>query len=916
MRRMIAGVAARVRASLPAGGKRLHAVRVFVILGVLLALLIAAGGAVLLRNLYERTIADAERELEGLSLVLAEQADRSLQAIDLVQDRIVEALRDRGVVSATDFTAQMSGRLVHDNLLASIAALPQINAVSVVDTQGRLINFSRYWPIPDVNVSDRDYFRALSGDSHLERFVSGPVKNRGDGTWTMYVVRRVSAPDGSFLGLVLGAVALTYFEQLYQAVALAPDYALSLYGTNDVMVVRYPPSEGAIGRAFPSIVAHDVRSAQGSHGARRNISPIDGTQRLVAARALAHYPLVMNVTRSWAGALVPWEQQVRLLGGGVVCLDLGLLGFVVFVALQVNGQDRLRRAEADARGERQLRTQYTRFGTALDNMTQGLCMFDATDRLVVANLRLIEMLGLHEPPPPSISLDDGIRLISRAGKLRSGEVRRACSALRRLLAARASTRVVWELLDGRALAVAFQPTAEGGWLLTLEDVTEQRQAAARIAFLAHHDPLTRLPNRILFHERLIQSVQLSARGAACAVLCLDLDGFKEVNDTMGHAAGDDLLREVADRLRHCVRDNGVVARLGGDEFAVIQPAFHQVDAGNALATRIIEVIGTPYQIRGEEVMIGVSIGIAVSPGDGLEAELLLKHADIALYRAKADGRGRFRFFESQMNTKVEARRALEVGLRRALAAGEFELFYQPLLRVADRRIVGFEALMRWRHPLRGLIAPSEFIPVAEETGQIVPMGELALQLACAEAATWPDDVSVAVNLSPVQFKSRSLVEAVASALKESGLAPRRLELEITETVLLRDTEDTLITLRRLHELGIDIALDDFGTGYSSLSYISKFSFDKVKIDRSFVHDLARRSEAAVIIRTIIGLCSHLQVTSLAEGVETEEQLAALGREDCTQVQGFLFSPPVPASEVAGLLAKFGRVRQPTAAWGE
>jgi EAL domain-containing protein (putative c-di-GMP-specific phosphodiesterase class I) len=266
-----------------------------------------------------------------------------------------------------------------------------------------------------------------------------------------------------------------------------------------------------------------------------------------------------------------------------------------------------------------------------------------------------------------------------------------------------------------------------------------------------------------------------------------------------------------------------------------------------------------------------------------------------------------------MNTRLEARRALEVGLRRALAAGEFELFYQPLFRLVDRRIVGFEALMRWRHPLRGLVDPGEFIGVAEETGQIVPMGEFALQQACAEAAGWPNDVSVAVNLSPVQFKSHSLVDAVAAALQKSGLAPRRLELEVTETVLLRDTADTLATLRRLHELGLDIALDDFGTGYSSLSYLSKFSFDKVKIDRSFVHDLGRRSEAAVIIRTIIGLCNHLQVTSLAEGVETEEQLAELARENCTQVQGFLFSQPVPASEVPALLAQFGHVRQRTAA---
>jgi diguanylate cyclase (GGDEF)-like protein len=633
MRRKFAGFAAPARARLLAAAKLLQAVRVLAILGMLLAVLIAAGTALLLRNLHDRAILAAEHELEGISLLLAEQADRSLQAIDLVQDSVIDGLHNREVRSAADLAAQMSSRSVHDGLANSIAALPQINAVTVIDNEGRLLNFSRYWPIPNVEVSDRDYFRVLRDDAQRDRFVSGPVQNRGDGTWTMYVARRIAAPDGSFLGLVLGAVDLSYFERLYQAVALAPDYALTLYGVGDVMVARYPRREGMIGQAFPTIVAHEMELAAQSHVATRKISPIDGVERLVAARALAHYPLVINVSRSLAGTLVPWEQQVRLLGGAAACLDLGLMCFVVFGIRQVAAQQRLRRAEAGRAAA------LSRFGIALDNMTQGLCMFDAADRLVVVNRRLLAILGVPEAPPPDSPLKDGIGLITRAGKLRRREVRRAGSALRRLRAARESTRMVWELLDGRALAVAFEPTADAGWLLTLEDVTEQRQAAVRIAFMAHHDPLTRLPNRVLFHERLVQSVQLAARGTACAVLCLDLDGFKEVNDTMGHAAGDDLLCEVADRLRHCVRDSDFVARLGGDEFAVIQPAFHQIDAGATLAARIIQAIGSPYAIRGEPVVIGVSIGIAVSPGDGLDAELLLKHADIALYRAKADGRG-------------------------------------------------------------------------------------------------------------------------------------------------------------------------------------------------------------------------------------------------------------------------------------
>jgi diguanylate cyclase (GGDEF)-like protein/PAS domain S-box-containing protein len=445
-----------------------------------------------------------------------------------------------------------------------------------------------------------------------------------------------------------------------------------------------------------------------------------------------------------------------------------------------------------------------------------------------------------------------------------------------------------------------------GYLVAAVDITERRKAEARIAHMAHHDGLTNLPNRDFYQDRLRQALERSQPGnKRVAVLCVDLDLFKNVNDSFGHPIGDRLLKQVSERLRSEVRGDNLVARLGGDEFAIVLASDVSPKEASDFADRLIGVLSARYDVDGLEVVVGASIGIALSPGDGDTSEELMRNADMALYRAKSDGGGVHRFFEREMDRQAQTRRDMERDLRSAFANGEFELHYQPLVDIAANRISGFESLLRWQHPEKGMISPAEFIPVAEDIGLIIPLGEWVLRQACSEAVKWPADVKVAVNLSPVQFRGRNLVQAVISALAHSGLSPRRLELEITESVFLAETETNLAILHQLRELGVSISMDDFGTGYSSLSYLRSFPFDKIKIDRSFVKDLARRSDCVAIVRAISGLGRSLNITTTAEGVETVDQLDWLRAEGCNEVQGFLFSAARPAGEIGALLAGFG-----------
>ncbi len=458
------------------------------------------------------------------------------------------------------------------------------------------------------------------------------------------------------------------------------------------------------------------------------------------------------------------------------------------------------------------------------------------------------------------------------------------------------------LLTTKKLAI-FDDRGEPQYLVGVsEDITERKRAEERIAYMAHHDALTGLPNRVLFRERLEQGLASGHRDdKGLAVLCMDLDSFKAVNDTLGHPSGDAVLRSLAERVLACIRDFDTVARLDGDEFAIVQIGAKPNDA-STLAQRVLDVVSQPYDLEGRRVVVGTSIGIAMGPSDGDKPDQLLKNADMALYRAKADGGGTYRFFEREMDARLQARRALELDLRNALLNGEFELFYQPVIGLEDNRIRSAEALLRWRHCERGMISPAEFIPLAEEIGVIVPIGDWVLRQACAEVVTWPGKIKVAVNLSPAQFKRGNLVQGVVNALAASGLPASRLELEITESLLLQENESTLDTLRQLKALGVGISLDDFGTGHSSLSYLRRYPFDKIKIDQSFVRELSSDAGCVAIVRAIVSLGSGLGMATTAEGVETEEQLRLLRDLGCNEVQGYLFSRPKPAKDIVELLA--------------
>jgi len=418
--------------------------------------------------------------------------------------------------------------------------------------------------------------------------------------------------------------------------------------------------------------------------------------------------------------------------------------------------------------------------------------------------------------------------------------------------------------------------------------------------MARHDALTDLPNRLMLRERLDHELKRVKRGECLAVLCLDLDHFKSVNDTLGHPIGDELLKVVAERLRRCTREPDTIARLGGDEFAIIMTGMQDPTDAVALAKRISGSITKPYHIDGHQIVADISIGISLAPIDATEPDQLLKNADMALYGAKGDGRGTYRFFEPEMDAKMKTRRELEMDLRTALVNAEFELYYQPLVNLASNEISAFEALVRWNHPVRGLISPADFIPVAEETGLIIPLGEWVLRRACQETALWPGHIKVAVNLSPSQLKSRNLTQLVVSALAESGMPASRLQLEITETVLMQNTFNTLATLHQLRKLGVQIAMDDFGTGYSSLAYLRSFPFDKIKIDRSFIQDLSNGAEPLAIVHAVAGLAKSLNMVSTAEGVETQQQLDQLQSIGCTEMQGYLFSHARPAADIVRL----------------
>jgi diguanylate cyclase (GGDEF)-like protein len=522
----------------------------------------------------------------------------------------------------------------------------------------------------------------------------------------------------------------------------------------------------------------------------------------------------------------------------------------------------------------------------------------------VANTRYSELLGVDPSVPrPGATMRALLEASIAAGHHgeRSLDVlEQACLAL---AASGKRQRLVLTLASGRLVSFDHVPLPDRGWLAIFEDITERTQLEQNANFLARHDPLTRLPNRMMLGERLDQAIASTGRGVRFALLCINVDRFKAVNDTLGHAVGDRLLCAIGELLGDCARETDFVARLGADEFAIVQSGIGGPEDSGRLAERLAAALAEPLQIDGHGIVTSVSIGIAIGPDDGVRADLLLKRADAAADRAKQDGGGVYRLFEPGMDARLQARRAMEIDLRRALSSKMFEVHYQPQVAMSDGRVTGFEALLRWRGPDGAMITPSVFIPVAEEIGLIGDIGDYVLNAACRESMLWPASLTVAVNVSPVQFKGGRVGDSVFAALAASGLPASRLELEITESVLLAESAATLGMLRTLRALGVRIAMDDFGTGYSSLSSLRSFPFDKIKIDQSFVRDIGTAADSTVMIGAMVGLGHSLGMRVTAEGVETEAQLALLRASGCDELQGYLFGRPSPATDIPAVITR-------------
>ncbi|MGY8633093.1 EAL domain-containing protein [Bradyrhizobium sp. 14AA] len=1020
--RIAAGMSLAVRSGWEAAIRR-GPVLWLTLCGMLLVAGIFTVTAMAVGEFRERTLANRERELENTVQLIARHFDQQFEDSDVVAADLIGQMNLPEITSPTMFRERMSGPAANQMLRSKISSVSYLGDIAIYDADGDLINWSRAQPLPKINVSARAYFQTLKSDPMAEPVLLESVRSFIIGKWTTIVARRLRGADGVFLGAMVRRIDPDSYQHYFASVALAEGTAISLFDREGKMLARYPHVEELIGRSFKDAPLMQKVLAKGGQQTLRVKGPIDGEDRLGSAASLKHFPLVIVATNITSAALADWRQQTGFMVT-TATLSAAVITLILFLIVrQINRQNR----EAQQR----LESERLRLDTALNNMSQGLILYDAAGYIVTCNRRYADMFGLsHDVIKPGCHIREAMYHRKERDAF-NGDVESFCADVMRIVAEGTVSTRIHQLPNGRAFQVINTPLAQGGWVATIEeitdrrnieqerdrnymflreiidhipsqitvkdartrqyllinrtaeeqfgqsseavigktpfdiypedsagivaeddsealqsdtglfkdehpwpsltkgmryitstrigirdasgeprylisvveDVTERRRAHEKIAHMAHYDALTDLPNRTLFREQIERELAKVAGGEQFALLYIDVDEFKGINDSLGHHVGDELLKAIASRLRGCLKHGDLIARLGGDEFAVIQTGIQSPDDVLSFVTRIYEAIRQPYHCLGHQLSTDASIGIALAPQDGADLDQLIKNADLAMYGAKAEGRRTHRFFEPEMDACAKARLTMEQDLRQALVNAGFEIHYQPLVDLHSGDVSGCEALLRWRHPERGWISPAEFIPIAEDTGLINELGDWVLRTACNEAATWPAHVRVAVNVSPVQLKCDTLALRIAGALAASGLAPCRLELEITEAVLIRDDEAALSILHQLRSIGVRIALDDFGTGYSSLSYLKRFPFDKIKIDRCFVADIAETSGAPVIVQAVVNIAAASNMTTVAEGVETEAQREMLRALGCTEMQGYLFSPPKPATDVRKL---FGR----------
>lgn len=968
---------------LPRDGRRL------VGFGVLFLIAITAAVGALSWQMHRATLAQAQGNAAKLGTAIAEQTSRSVQTADLVLEgltnqtalvAVAETTAGAGQISsvAAAFEAHVATEAMHQLLLDRAKMLPQVEAFTILDAKGRLLASSRRYPALPLDLSDRDYYshfrdaaprsvaagdagRPKSGNLGVERsFVSRPVRNRDNGGRTTYLARRVSAPDGTMLGIALAALDLGYYQDFYRALtAGSAGTTVELLRLDGTLLTQYPA--GTAGEVLPAASPWFATVAAGAGtytdvgtdpDARAMAGPdgLPAGRRIVSVHPLTDYPMVVDVGVSETDALAGWRQTTALAAActlsGIACVALLLRALLLQFGNLAWSEASLAERNASLEATRkhmelqaaELHTSRTHLAkqsaaleTTLGHMDQGIMMVDADMTVAVCNQRAMEMLNLpREMMDARPRFDEIVAYQHKIGEFTlPGAIDAVTFEWSKIVLATETYERVRP--NGRVMEVHSIPLTTGGMVRTYTDITERRRSEEQVRHLAHHDGLTDLANRTSFQQQLDVAISQADRArrfgeegtvARAAVLYLDLDGFKLINDTYGHGTGDQLLVEVGRRLRRAVRAGDTVARMGGDEFALIQPlgrlpgsssdSWQSVEDENgggeeegpeALARRLVAVVAEPYSIDGVQCRVGVSIGVAVYPDHAATAEALLRHADIALYRAKASGKGTHCTYSATVDGQQHHRFLLEQDLRQAVVDGQLFLEYQPSVDATTLRVRRYEALVRWRHPVRGLVAPADFIGLAERCGLIVPIGLWVLETACAEAATWPEmpgdgtsdgeTAHVSVNLSPVQFRA-DFPDQVAAVLRRTGLAPSRLSFEVTEGVLLEETSNVLCAMSKLRAMGVRFSLDDFGTAHAGLTYLRRFPFDVLKIDKSFVQDAVTQPEARVIVSAIVAIGTAFGLTVIAEGVETSAQLALMQRMGCAEVQGYLTGRPHPA----------------------